>query len=192
MPLPRFHRLPAQRQRDILKVARAELARSGPAFSYAAVISRAGISKTCAYLYFDGKEDLSLAVQEDLVQRLREVVQPWTPAGSRVAFFQALKAASVRLHQHLLAHPDDVALLAQLPGLDSMLAEWFSALVEDGVRLGLVSKAVPLELMVAATRAVVGAADRWALGRLQRGEPVDPCEAADLLKGLWRTPRRAS
>lgn len=189
MPLPRFRRLAPERQQAILRVARTELARRGPAgFSYASFIEKAGISKTCAYLYFDGKDDLTSTVTDDVANRMREIVGPWKPAGSRSELFRALETASTRLHRHLVAHRDDLAVLAMASGLARVMGDWFEAVVEDGVRLGVIRSNVPRDLMVAATRAVIAEADQWSIARLQRGEEVDPCEAAQLLKGLWQTP----
>ncbi|MBM4783610.1 MAG: TetR/AcrR family transcriptional regulator [Archangiaceae bacterium] len=174
----------------MLAAARAELARPDQPGSYAAIIARAGISKTSAYLYFDGKDDVVLAVKDDLIARLQAVVGPWAQASSRTDFFERLAAASTRLHQHLVRHPDDLQLLSTMSSVDSAFDDWFEALVRDGLRLELIRSDVPFELMVASTRAVVATVDEWSIGRLLRGQRVDPCEAVELLKGLWGTPTK--
>ncbi|WP_128643244.1 TetR/AcrR family transcriptional regulator [Streptomyces sp. SS] len=81
MPLLRFDRLPAERQESILTVARRHFADHGTeAASYNKIIEAAGFSKTAAYHYFDGWEDLLAAVLDGVLGRLLGALGPWTAA----------------------------------------------------------------------------------------------------------------
>ncbi|MEV7563005.1 TetR/AcrR family transcriptional regulator [Streptomyces sp. NPDC089795] len=195
-PLPRFHRLPAERQEAILAVARAHFAEHGPAAaSYNKIIEAAGFSKTAAYQYFDGREDLLAAVLDDVLDRLLGVLGPWAPARDEADFWARLEAGSHALVAHLGAHPDDLALADAAVGRaqgDVWLA-WFGAVVEDGQRLGFIRTDVAPALLVGATAAVMRAADEWALGALRAAPPErSPARAVpggeqvwSLLRGLW-------
>ena len=196
MPSPRFSRLPPEKRARILAVARMHLARDGIAgASYNRIIADAEISKTTAYLYFDGKEDLVAEVRRELTARLAEVMGPWEPASSPRRFWSKLTASAQALHQHLLGHPDDLALLGQVPpdaeANDPLTEAWFTALLEDGIRLGVIRDDVDRPLMLAATRALFRVSDEYVLERLHRGDEVDLGKAWTLLRGLWAAPPRA-
>ncbi len=193
MVLPRFQRLPASRRHEILAVAQGHLAREGEAASYNQIIADAGISKTTAYLYFDGKADLVGEVRRDLMERLAAVLGPWRPTGSEGRFWAQLEAQRATLHAHLAAHPDDVAILAQRPGADEVAVfdAWFDGLVDEGVALGVIRADVERPLLIAATRALFGCLDARALTAWERGERLDAEPGWQLLRGLWSPPRKA-
>ncbi|MFA7761915.1 TetR/AcrR family transcriptional regulator [Streptomyces sp. NRRL S-448] len=195
-PLPRFHRLPAERQEAILAVARAHFAEHGPASaSYNKIIEAAGFSKTAAYQYFDGREDLLAAVLDDVLDRLLGVLGPWTPARDEPHFWALLEAGSHALVAHLRTHPDDLALADAAVGRaqGSTWLGWFGAVVEDGQRLGFIRTDVDQALLAGATAAVMRAADEWALGALssarstaQAAQTAPGSEQVwSLLRGLW-------
>ncbi|MEY2227764.1 MULTISPECIES: TetR/AcrR family transcriptional regulator [Streptomyces] len=196
-PLPRFHRLPAERQEAILAVARAHFAEHGPASaSYNKIIEAAGFSKTAAYQYFDGREDLLAAVLDDVLDRLLGVLGPWTPARDEADFWARLEAGSRALVAHLRAHPDDLALADAAVGRarGGVWLGWFGAVVEDGRRLGFIRTDVDPDLLAGATAAVMRAADAWALHALNAAPPERPTarpvlpggeQVWSLLRGLW-------
>ncbi|MFJ3964552.1 TetR/AcrR family transcriptional regulator [Streptomyces sp. NPDC090036] len=210
-PLPRFHRLPAERQEAILGVARAHFAEHGPeSASYNKIIEAAGFSKTAAYQYFDGREDLLAAVLDDVLDRLLGVLGPWTPARDEAEFWARLEAGTRALVAHLQAHPDDLALADAAVGRarGGAWLGWFQAVVEDGQRLGFIRTDVDRALLAGATAAVMRAADEWALSALRAAHPTTtqltthpttaspttthPAAAApgseqvwSLLRGLW-------
>ncbi len=190
MPSPRYGRLAPERRAQILEVARRHFAAGAEAASYNQIIADAGISKTTAYLYFDGKDDLVAEVWRDLLARLAEVMGPWRPAGSSRGFWRQLAATSDALRRHLVAHPDDLALLGQPVAVpeSATLERWFAELVDDGVGLGLIRTRVPRPLLVAATIAVFRVADEHVLAAMQRGEPGDPEPGWRLLRALWGAP----
>ncbi|MER7733109.1 TetR/AcrR family transcriptional regulator [Streptomyces erythrochromogenes] len=190
MPLPRFDRLPAERREHILGVARRHFAEHGAeGASYNKIIEAAGVSKTAAYHYFDGREDLLTAVLDGVLGRLLDALGPWEPARDEEDFAARFAAGSAALAAHLGGHPEDLALADAAIGrtADGPWLDWFGALVADGRRLGLVRTDVDASLMVAATAAVVRAADAWALARMATGtDPGDvPGQLWTLLRGLW-------
>jgi AcrR family transcriptional regulator len=195
MPSPRYGRLAPERRAHILEVARRHLAAGVEAASYNQLIADAGISKTTAYLYFDGKHDLVGEVWRDLLVRLAEVMGPWRPAGSPRGFWRRLEATSDGLRRHLVEHPEDLALLGQSVAVpeSATLERWFIDLIDDGVGLGVIRTEVARPLLLAATIAVFRVADEHVLGALLRGEPGDPESGWRLLRALWgATPARVS
>ncbi|MFF9014848.1 TetR/AcrR family transcriptional regulator [Streptomyces sp. NPDC014870] len=188
-PLPRFHRLPAERREAILTVAREQFAAHGPeTASYNKIIEAAGFSKTAAYQYFDGRDDLLAAVLEDVRERLLRVLGPWEPAVGPADFWARLRAGTGALGVHLAAHPDDLALAERAVRVSGggPWTAWFDALVRDGRRLGVVRTTVDHSLLVAATEAVLRAADGWALEKLRAGDhEVEDEQVWTLLAGLW-------
>lgn len=194
MPLPRFLRLPKERQRDILAVARALFARDGIAgASYNQIISDAGISKTAAYQYFDGKEDLAATVLADVRERVLGVLGTWEAAPSARAFWERLRQSSARLVEHLAKNQEDLALVGASSGgaQDEMGMAWFEAVVDDGLRLGVIRKDVDRALLLGVTRAFFQAADTWALQGMRAGTQVEMSPAWSLLEGLW-APRKGN
>lgn len=192
MPLPRFHRLSADRQRHLLDVARGHFAEHGPdAASYNRIIESAGVSKTAAYQYFDGKGDLLSTVLDEVRDRLLAALGPWEPAASGPAFRARLDEGSRALLAHLHEHPDDLALADLAIGRtgEEHWRGWFGAVVDNGQALALIRTDVDRSLLVAATAAVMRAADAWTLARLRSGDGQGAAQGADqvwvLLAGLW-------
>ncbi|WP_445398813.1 TetR/AcrR family transcriptional regulator [Streptomyces sp. LE64] len=189
-PLPRFHRLPPERRTEILAVARQHFAEHGPQHaSYNKIIEAAGISKTAAYHYFDGREDLLSAVLDDVLARLLDALGPEPSASDADAFWAGLESGTDALTAHLLGHPDDLALAEVAAAHEGGAAwrGWFTALVDEGQRLGVIRTDLDRELLVGATTAVVGAADLWALSALAAGRQPDRAQVWTLLAGLWGT-----
>ncbi|GLX94523.1 TetR family transcriptional regulator [Herbidospora sp. NEAU-GS84] len=182
MPLPRFDRLPAGSRAAILAVARAHFARDGKdAASFNQIIADARISKTSAYHYFDGKDDLWSAVVADASARALRVLGPWRPAESADDLWERLRSGSARLSAHLRDHPDDRAVLAAGGGSGS--DGWIADLVADATRIGLVDVVPGIE---AATAGVFAAVDRWALDHPDEPDPAGPLLV--LLARLWGVP----
>ncbi|WP_433790181.1 TetR/AcrR family transcriptional regulator [Actinoplanes sp. CA-252034] len=211
MPLPRFDRLAPEARAAILAVARAHFARDGrDGASLNRIIADAGISKTSAYHYFDGKDDLFAAVAADTTARVVAALGPWTPVRTADELWKQLSAGSARLSGHLREHPDDRAVLAAGPPAPGPSAPgpsgpgpsapgpsapgpsapgpsapgqdggWIAAMVADGVRIGLIDAGPGVELITAATAAVIGVADARALER-----PDEEIPLRALLERLW-------
>ncbi|XXF79665.1 TetR/AcrR family transcriptional regulator [Myxococcaceae bacterium GXIMD 01537] len=188
MPLPRFHRLPAAQQQAILDVARAHFARDGIAgASYNQIIAEAGISKTAAYQYFDGKDDLAATVLEQVRRRVLGLLGKWEPAPSAEVFWSRLRESGARLVEHLASSPEDLALISATPesGPRAESLRWFEDVLDDGIGLGVIRGDVDRALLLSVTSAFFQAADGWALG-VMRGRGLPSMEQAwSLLEGLW-------
>ncbi|WP_228782914.1 TetR/AcrR family transcriptional regulator [Nocardia abscessus] len=183
MPLPRFHRLPPERQRAIVDAAKAEFAHHGPeGASYNTIIANAGISKSSAYQYFDGKEDILALVLSDVSDRLLEQLGEWVAAGTSDAFWTRLRENSAALVRFLRDNPLDLALadaaIARMPAEDEQ--SWLGAVIANGIELGIVRTDVDSGLLTAASAAVLRAGDHWALT-----SGGDPDQIFGLLAGLW-------
>ncbi|MEU8382152.1 TetR/AcrR family transcriptional regulator [Streptosporangium sp. NPDC048865] len=186
MPLPRFDRLPADARASILAVARAHFARDGKdAASFNQIIAEAGISKTSAYHYFDGKDDLFGAVVADAGARALAALGPWADVASGDELWAQVTAGAARLVAYLREHPDDRAVLARRPPPDRDGRSWIHLLVANGLRIGLIDPFPSAELVTVATLGVFGALDAWALDH-----PDEPGEAVTeslvlFLARLW-------
>lgn len=184
MPLPRFQRLDPAAQATFLDVARAHFARDGrDGASLNRIIADAGLSKTSAYNYFDGKDDLYAAVVAGSLARLAAVLGDWPPVTDEAALWAAFHAANARLAAFLAANPDDRALLAAA-GARGEGSPWLAAVFDNAVALGLVDLAPGRALMERATAAVLSAFDDWSLSQ-PPAEP-DAARVEQLLRRLWR------
>ena len=200
MSLPRFDRLPAAQRSRILAVARRAFASEGfGAVSYNQLILEVGISKTSAYQYFDGKDDLFQSVLDDVVRRVVGALGAWEPSGDSDLFWSQLVAGSDRLVSHLADHPDDLALmdaaLARAPGDEA--EAWMRSLLADGARLGVIDSLLQPDLLASVTAAVFDALDRWAVERLTTSRTaglidtstIDVPGAVETLARVWGTPQ---
>lgn len=191
MPLPRFHRLPAEQREAILAVAANHLARDGAAgLAVRSIVAEAGISRSSAYQYFDGKDDLVHAVGEYAVAKMRDVLGPWSPQTEPQAFWDELTAGSVRLSANVTEHPDLAAVLTQVPLAESPSDDWLQDMIRNAVNLSLIASDIDLGVLARATAAVIAAIDNWALE--QSSDAADVAQLLTrLLRGLWTAPRRA-
>lgn len=187
MPLPRFERLAPSSRAAILAVARTHFARDGRDASFNQIIADAGISKTSAYHYFDGKDDLLAAVAADATRRTLSALGPWTEVTTEEALWDQVLQGTHRLVSHLRDHPDDRAVLALAspPGT----SPWVEHLVDNGLRLGVIDPHPDVELITLATVAVIGAADTWALNRPDVRDDAIPSALGVLLRRLWNSSR---
>lgn len=191
MALPRFERLPPERRAALLAVAQRHLARDGRSgASYNQIIADAGLSKTSAYLYFDGREDLVRAVVSAVSARLEAVLGAWQTVTSEEAFWSQLATQSAALRSHLATNAEDLALLSMFePGEWPNAQVWLEAMLENGRAVGVVRADVPAPVMAGVTRAVFTALDGLAVEALRSGETVDEHLGRTLLEGLWRGSR---
>jgi len=191
MPLPRFHRLETQEQLRILDVARRHFAAHGrDGASLNAIIAEAGISKTSAYHYFDGKDDVFGAVVEVVVERLAATLGPWTLVTSPQEFWQQFTDSSQRLSTHLAQEPADRAVLAEVArgGHADALDPWWDAALDSARDLGLISTELDRSLVADASRAVLAAVDAWSLERPAVSATDASMALRSLLSAIWRAP----
>ena len=189
MPLPRFDRLAPNVRAAILAVARTHFARDGKdAASFNQIIANSGISKTTAYHYFDGKDDLFAAVVADTVERTLAALGDWVDVTSADAMMKQVMDGTHRLVAHLREHPDDRAVLAAAP--PERRNPWIEQLVENGLRIGLIDPYPDAELTAMATAAVISTVDAWALHHPHQLDDSLAQVLTLLLRRLWNTPRQ--
>ncbi len=187
MPLPRFNRLPAENRAAILAVAQEHFARDGKdAASFNQIIAEAGISKTSAYHYFDGKDDLFNAVLAGAAQRILNTLGPWQQVSTVDDLWAQLEAGAATLWRYAQDNPADRAILATAQVTEP--DQWVRHLVGNADALGLLAKGTDRDLISALTDSVLHALDQWAL---RHGEMPD---VRLFLSRIWgtanATPRR--
>jgi AcrR family transcriptional regulator len=188
MPLPRFDRLAPNVRAAVLAVARTHFARDGKdAASFNQIIADSGFSKTTAYHYFDGKDDLFAAVVADTVGRTLAVLGDWIDVTTADALMEQVADGAHRLAAHLREHPDDRAVLAAAPAEHTN--PWIEQLVGNGLRIGLIDPYPDPELIGMATAAVISTVDTWALHRPGKLDDSLPQTLTLLLGRLWNTSR---
>lgn len=197
MPRPRFKRLPAEKQRRILDVARAEFAENGfEAASYNRIIEQAGLSKGAMYYYFDDKTDLYATVLDAVHKEMEARLGPFDLEEDFWGGFERLIRKSIELAQE---EPDLGALvrgLTQVPrnDKDSPIAKLYErsremtrAIIEQGQRLGAVRTDIPDSLLVSVAFSMGEAIDFWLLehfGEFAVEGDVD--ETVRIVMRLWR------
>lgn len=162
MPLDRFARLDADKQRLILDAAQEEFARHGfMAASYNRIIQQAGVSKGAMYYYFEDKADLFGAVITRSLSGLVDVLGPAPAADGPEAFWGGVEEMFGRAVQWLGESPERARLtrsLAQSYGdpefADAFAGIWdqlwgvIDGLLEAGSRAGAVRTDLPRGLLV--------------------------------------------
>ena len=192
MPLPRFTRLPADEQRRILDIALTAFAEKGTdAASYNQIIAAAGISRSSAYNYFDGREDLLDAVLDEVAQRFGDVLGTWPPVADAASFWAELARSTERIAAHIEQHPADLALIdaAFYDRSRGRFVGWIEDLVANAADIGLVTIPVDRSLLVTIMTTVLPAFDTWAIEMMRSGGPMpDFAELKTVLCHLWGTP----
>ncbi len=191
MPLPRFSRLDDAEQKRIIGAARTAFAADGvDQATYADVIRSAGISKSSAYNYFDGRQDLLAAVLDEVADRLRAVLGSWEPVTDHSAFWVALGEATIRLERHAAEHPDDLALIdpAFLLRMQDGSIGWVGDVIDNGIEIALITVDCERDLLVWATAALLRAGDAWWVEKVKAGAVPDYEQPWTLIRGLWGAP----
>lgn len=189
MPLPRFSRLPADEQARIIDAARAVFAADGvDRATYADVIAGIGVSKSSAYNYFDGREDLLDAVLDETARRLRAALGEWEHVPDADTFWAAIADGTARLERHAVDHPDDLALIdpAFLLRMQGGFIGWVGDIVDNGVEIGLITVDCDRDLLLRATAAVLRAGDAWWAEHMRAGTMPDHAQPWTLIRNLWR------
>lgn len=188
MPLPRFDRLAASRRAEILGVAREHFARHGrEAASFNQIIADTGISKTSAYHYFDGKDDLFAAVAGDVATQAIAALSPWIEVSSPEELWSEVSAGCGRMLAHLRAHPDHRAVLAQADRMHTAATmDWIADLLTNARGLGMVAPMRGPDVVLGATAGIIVALDEWAIGEPELDLGVVTDALVQLLRRLWR------
>lgn len=178
--------------------ARHHLAEGGGAqgASYNKIIADCGISKTSAYLYFDGKDDLVAEVVRGSIHRVLEALGPWRAAKTPATFWKHLRRSANNLRDFVAASPEDLAVLQATYSRHSPpLAKddaahalgWFDDLLDNGVELGVIRRDVDRALLRLATISLFRTIDTWALEAMGSGDEtkIDLKAGFRLLASLW-------
>lgn len=178
MPTPRFHRLPPERQREILDVAARHFASEGLAgASVNRILADSGLSKGAAYYYFFDKNDLYATVVEESWRGLLEDLNVDLQTLDAERFWPTLE----RLYRHqILSFRDrpwlwgvgrgvraalaDPATGPALAGRLSVLSQATAGVVVRGQALGLVRADLPEALLVAMFEGLDEGIDAWLIG----------------------------
>lgn len=203
MPRPRFHKLPADKQRRILECAAAEFGAHGlDGASLNRIIEKAGISKGAVYYYFDDKTDLLATVLEWTIDELLGTSRVEAAALTRESFWPSLQALyeqstararhqpwAVAVHRRFHNLPVAVRESGPLARVQDSVATWLRKLLVRGQELGVVRADLPGELLVSLALALDEAADRWILERWDSIPPHEMDAMAskmfDILKRLF-------
>lgn len=200
MPRPRFLKLGAERQRQILETAAAEFSEHG--FRHASlnhVIDALGLSKGVFYYYFDSKADLFASVV-DLVWDLLEPSRNFDLASLDAASYWPRVESLLGRNLALLgAHPwlTGISRMVLNPprsvGIDHAMAEklalghaWMEAFVRRGQELGAVRRDVPTEWLLAVLAGADQAADRWMLDHWPELTAGEREQMSGQLFDVWR------
>lgn len=127
----------------------------------------AGIAKSTFYAFFDSKEELCLALLQELAPEIEDrVLKPalHSDVTPQAAIRQVLRAFIVELRtqpllRRLLAHPDDLRSIAERVGPDELAAKAralapLQDFVEQAQKKGELRQDLPPEVILGALRAV--------------------------------------
>ncbi len=189
MPLPRFDRLPSQKQSELLDKAAQVLANSGVVdVGYNTLLANMGLPKASAYTYFDGFEDLYQAVISKVANQVGNQLGVWQPVKEAKEIWQQLTAGFYRVINYLDQNPAAAAITrkALLPAQLTQVRDWVEAALDNALAIGLANSAIPRDLLLAASLATLGALDTWAIEQEQiTGELPSIDIAWQLLAQLW-------
>ena len=200
VPRPRFHKLPAPKQRQILDVASEEFARSGlRAASFNTIIERSGVSKGAMYYYFDGKEDLYLTVMGEALSGAHGVLSGEIEVTDVEQYWASMVAMWGSVTTTLDEHPTALPLLrdfvaeANRPDAPESLRAAYSELmhhaeawVHHGRDIGAIRQDLPPDLLMSILMAVGEKMDLWLLDNYETvgGEQLE--RLMPRLMGLFR------
>ncbi len=199
-PLPRFHRLPADKRKRILCAASREFTEHGFAgASLNRIIEEAGISKGAMYYYFHDKAHLYLSILEAAFEELLAISPPLDLSElTREAFWEQLERCSHEIFEQYSRRPDLARLLGTAhaarhdkgaPSLDELREvgkDWMRAVFERGQQLGAVRRDVDLELMLSLWASLDSVADAWLLEHWDELDPGQREEHVTLIVDLAR------
>jgi len=175
MPLPRFEKLPEDKQERILEAAaRVFTANRYEKASLNLMLEEAGISKGAAYYYFADKADLVATLVRHYW--LDSLVQRGTTFSELTADTYWETVAD--LYQHPLTDveerpwllglsrslwelPHDLLKSGPLKGVAEEAADWMAALLQRGRELGLVRNDLPDDLLIRLIWTLDGVHDKW-------------------------------
>ena len=161
-PRPRFAKLSAEKQQQILDAAHAEFVTHGyGAASVNRVIDAAGISKGAFYYYFDDKADLFAAVFKRAVSGILDQAHIDFEALDETSFWAQVEAFTARNAELARGDPGLMALARVFydmppetresgPVADTIaeLMSWLQRLIGRGQALGVVRTDIPVDVLL--------------------------------------------
>ena len=175
MPLPRFKKLPQERQERILEAAAKVFTAHGyDKASLNLMLAESGISKGAAYYYFADKADLVGTVVRhywlsSLVERETAVAELtdegfWTTVSG--LYLHPLIDVEARpwllgLSRAVLELPRELLQSEPFKSVVEEATDWMAALLRRGRELGLVQQDLPDDLLVELIWTIDGVHDRW-------------------------------
>ncbi len=200
MPRPRFERLEAEKQLDILDAATREFAEHGfQNASFNRIIENAGLSKGAMYYYFDDKKDLFLTVLRRFQREIVAELPPLREVRDADDYWDQLDSLLRRGAEVKKNRPEFIQLALSL--FKSMLSgevalphdelfgeatRWAEEVVAVGQRAGAVRTDVPVGLLVSMVFGVMHAVDLWLLQFVERIEQINYETATVFSIGLFR------
>lgn len=181
MALPRFHKLPRERQEQLLAAAAIEFAANGyPGTLLGAIADKSGIGKSSFYYYFTDKSDLFGTVLEEAWQRLSGEARLDLGALTRETFWPELERVA---RQNLELCTNEPWLLAASKLLNQPSPDptdekvldvyrekrraWEAAWIHRGQELGAVRDDLPAELLVTISMSLWQGTNLWMLDRAE-------------------------
>lgn len=177
MPLPRFHRLPAERRDQILDAAAEEFGAHGySAASMNRIIDAAELSKGAMYYYFDGKADLWATLVDSVFEQLGPVDVAMTGAATPEAFWLAFRRmydealvvfADVPRVGHMMRAmtrssqiEEAMQVLALAEGMEGLRVS-FTRVLAHGQSIGAVRDDLGVDRLIEVVLALNTITDRW-------------------------------
>ena len=175
MPLPRFHKLSEEKQSELLDAAAQELAEKGlDGASIAAVVERAGASRSAVYYYFEDKDDLFRTVLQQRMRDAMALVGEPSENELREDLWGTVRRHKKTIIRHFLQRPTDIAIwrmaFAQANALNTHpvcisdmyenLQQHWRYMVRCGQEGGTVRTDMPLDLCVDLIFAIDGVMHR--------------------------------
>lgn len=177
MPLPRFHRLPAERRDQILDAAAEEFGAHGySAASMNRIIDAAELSKGAMYYYFDGKADLWATLVDSVFEQLGPVDAAMTIAATPEEFWLAFRGmydealvvfGDVPRVGHMMRAmtrssqiEEAMQVLALAEGMEGLRAS-FTRVLTHGQAIGAVRDDLEVDRLIEVVLALNTITDRW-------------------------------
>lgn len=202
MPRPRFKKLAAEKQEQILEAAADEFGEKGfDAASINKIIARAGISKGAAYYYFDDKSDLYVTVIENAIGRIKSWVGGgWSPDDLEAeTFWEDLHDYSIkslrfmknnawasRLFKTFWAYAESHSEDRSIQLMWRAARNWTRNFIERGQALGVMRDDIPIELLIDIFIGSGTAVDRWLMARIDDFDEQELDQTAEMLIDMYR------
>lgn len=203
MPLPRFYKLPKEKQLELLQAATSELATHGfEAVSLGAIVERVGLSKSAVYYYFIDKADLLDTVLLHNLEAAVEIVGDFDPDTMRCDFWSALLDRKTQIVRHFAGRPESRALWGlalstpsaqapeSLPATNAKIRARWTAMLELGRECGAVRTDLAMPLLLDLVLAVDSVGQRHAVNDFNESDDFDETtrmisvRAIDLIRRL--------